>query len=92
MTTKADLVKAVAEAERVAPTLVTRIIDALVENVTEELVKGEEVKFSKFGKLETRIQAASCRINPQTRKPIEVPEKTTVVFRPSPSLKQRLNP
>lgn len=63
----------------------------LIEVLTVSLAAGEDVSIRNFGKLECKQRASIVRKNPKTGIPIEVPERTTVTFTPSPALRERVN-
>ena len=67
-----------------------KLLDSVLDLVQETLVEGEEVKLVGFGKFAVRARKASSRINPQTKKPIEVAAKVVPLFRPGKELKRQI--
>ena len=66
-------------------------IDEALEIMEEALAKGEAVKLSGFGIFEKKERAARTGTNPSTGAKIEIPASNSVVFKPSKSLKEKLN-
>ena len=52
-----------------------KLLDSVLDLVQETLLQGEEVKLVGFGKFAVRARKASSRINPQTKRPIQVASK-----------------
>ena len=59
----------------------------MVEAITEELKEGNKVQLIGFGSFEVKTRAARTAFNPQTKKPIELPETKYPVFKASKALK-----
>lgn len=88
---RTDVVRAVANQERVPAALVQKVLSGFLDIVALSLSAGEEVALRDFGKFEPRPRRAVTRRNPKTGTAVDVPEKTSVGFKPSPTLKARLN-
>lgn len=88
---RAELLQRVANAEGVPVAQVERMFDRLLDVVTETLANKEEVSIRLFGRLEPRTRRPVTRINPRTRVAHDIPEKNSVAFVPSLTLKARLN-
>jgi len=67
-----------------------RLLDSVLDLVQETLLQGDEVKLVGFGKFAVRARKASSRINPQTKRPIEVEAKVVPLFRPGKELKRQV--
>ena len=63
-------------------------LDSVLDLIQETLLHGEEVKLVGFGKFAVRARKASSRINPQTKRPIQVAAKVVPLFRPGKELKR----
>ena len=59
-----------------------KLLDSVLDLIQETLLQGEEVKLVGFGKFAVRARKASSRINPQTKRPIQVAAKVVPLFRP----------
>ena len=67
-----------------------KLLDSVLDLVQETLLQGEEVKLVGFGKFSVRARKASSRINPQTKRPIQVAAKVVPLFRPGKELKRQI--
>lgn len=67
-----------------------KYLDSVLDLVQETLLQGEEVKLVGFGKFAVRARKASSRINPQTKRPIQVAAKVVPLFRPGKELKRQI--
>lgn len=88
---KAELVEAVAEKAELSKRDAEAAVDAFVEVVTGTLVKGDAVKISGFGIFEKKFRAAREGTNPSTQEKISIPASTSVSFKVSKALKEKLN-
>jgi DNA-binding protein HU-beta len=66
------------------------LLDSVLDLVQDTLLQGDEVKLVGFGKFAVRARKASSRINPQTKRPIEVEAKVVPLFRPGKELKRQI--
>lgn len=78
ISTKLDLSKKDVEA----------VIDALTENITEEIRKGNKVTLTGFGTFRVSKRKAREGINPQTKKRIQIPEMSVPKFTAGKTLKE----
>jgi len=67
-----------------------KLLDSVLDLVQETLLRGEDVKLVGFGKFAVRARKASSRINPQTKRPIEVEAKVVPLFKPGKELKRQV--
>ena len=67
-----------------------QLLDSVLDLVQETLLQGDEVKLVGFGKFAVCARKASSRINPQTKRPIEVAAKVVPLFRPGKELKRQV--
>lgn len=88
--TKPELILAVAKASDCAPSEVKRIIDALFAVITKKLSRGEKVRTG-VGTFRVSERAGRIGRNPRTGEPIKIPACKLPAFRPSPSLKAKVN-
>lgn len=88
---KADLIAAIVAKGILSHRDAETAIDEALEIMEEALAKGEAVKLSGFGIFEKKERAARTGTNPSTRAKIEIPASNSVVFKPSKSLKEKLN-
>jgi len=88
---KAELIEAIAEKADLSKRDAEAAVDALVDVVADALVKGESVKISGFGIFEKKHRAAREGTNPATQAKISIPASTSVSFKVSKGLKEKLN-
>ncbi|MDI6861706.1 MAG: HU family DNA-binding protein [Caldisericia bacterium] len=85
--TKPEIVSAIAEKAGVTKKVAAATLEAFIETVMDALKKGEKVALVGFGTFEVRERKPRKGINPQTRKPIQIPAKKVPAFRPGKELK-----
>lgn len=91
MTTKAELVAAIAEQAGLTKEQAKKAVDAFTDNVVEALKKGEEVRLVGFGTfLAVKREAGTAR-NPRTGETVARPASVTARFRVGEGLKSALN-
>ena len=88
---KAELVLAVSEKTDYPKLDVEMIVDDFLDLIEQKVVKGEEVKISNFGVFYKKERLARKGTNPSNGAPIVIPANSTVGFRPSKSLKAKVN-
>ena len=87
---KKDLVNQIADNTQTKRIMVKRVIQVFLDEIINELSKGNRLEFRDFGVFETRTRAARTAQNPKTLEPVEVPAKRTVKFKPGRLLRQGL--
>ncbi|MFK4899133.1 MULTISPECIES: HU family DNA-binding protein [Lactococcus] len=87
MTSKTELVKAMATKTGMTQTDTDKAVKAFVEAITEFLSKGESVQMVGFGTFETRERAAREGRNPQTGDKIKIAAATVPAFKAGKALK-----
>jgi integration host factor subunit beta len=88
--TKKDLIDRIADGTGNRRIQVKKIVQQFLDEVVNELGKGNRLEFRDFGVFETKIRKARRAQNPKTLEPVEVPEKRTVKFKVGRLMKQRL--
>ncbi len=91
ITTKDDLAKLVAERTGLQGSQAKQAVEATIEEITAQLVAGNEVKFTGFGKFSTVDKPAREGRNPQTGETIQIAAKTAPKFSPGAELKKAVN-
>ncbi|MBC02395.1 MAG: transcriptional regulator [Phycisphaerae bacterium] len=80
-TTKKEMVERIAASTNQSRTDVKRTIQAFLDEVIEELGRGNRLEFRDFGVFEIRERAARRAQNPKTLERVEVPARRTVKFK-----------
>ena len=88
---KSEFVAAVAGKTGLTQADAGRAVDAVLATVTETLARGEDIRFTGFGTFEVVEQGARTGRNPQTGAEIDIPESTSVRFKPGKALKDAVN-
>jgi DNA-binding protein HU-beta len=80
----------VAEASGVKKGDVDKTLSALVSVITEELIRGEEVRLVGFGTFRVLQRAATEGRNMKTGEPIVIPARYAPKFKPGKQLKDAI--
>lgn len=67
-----------------------RLVKSLIDTMSEDFEKGENVTISGFGTFEVKKRMERVLINPTTGKKMLVPPKLVLGFKPSNSIKEQL--
>ena len=88
--TKKELIDRIAEGSGNRRVLVKKVVQQFLDEIVNELGKGNRLEFRDFGVFETKLRKARRAQNPKTLEPVAVPEKRTVKFKVGRLMKQRL--
>lgn len=88
--TKKELIDRIADNAVQRRVQVKRVVQQFLDEIVNELGKGNRLEFRDFGVFETKVRKARKAQNPKTLEPVEVPEKRTVKFKVGRLMKQRL--
>jgi len=88
--TKKELVDRIADQTRQKRVVVKKVIQLFLDEVIEELGRGNRLEFRDFGVFETKNRAARTAQNPKTLQRVQVPPKRTVKFKVGRLMKQKL--
>lgn len=88
--TKKELIDRIAEKTLAKRVSVKRIIQAFLDEITDELCRDNRLEFRDFGVFETRTRASRIAQNPKTLERVEVPAKRTVKFKMGRLMRERL--
>ena len=92
MTTKAELIDAIASEAGVTKADAERTVAAFFDIVVNAAKKGEKIAWPGFGSFSTSKSAARTGRNPQTGEPVKIAASTRMKFTSSSTLKAALNP
>lgn len=79
--TKKELIDRIAERTQAKRITVKRIVQALLDEIVNELSKNNRLEFRDFGVFETRTRSARVAKDPRTGKKVDVPVKRAVKFK-----------
>src|ERR1044071_2877222 len=88
--TKKELIDRIAESSLSKRVQVKRIVQQFLDEIVDELGKGNRLEFRDFGVFETKLRKARRAQNPKTLEPVAVPEKRTVKFKVGRLMKEKL--
>ena len=88
--TKKELIDRIAESSNQRRVQVKKVVQQFLDEIVNELGKGNRLEFRDFGVFETKIRKARKAQNPKTLEPVAVPEKRTVKFKVGRLMKQKL--
>lgn len=89
--TRADLAEAVYKEVGLSRNESADLVEAILEEVSSSLVKGENVKISSFGSFAVRQKGERIGRNPKTGVEVPIKPRKVLVFRASHVLKDRIN-
>lgn len=88
---KQDLVELIAAKAGLSKADASRALDATLEGIVTGLKKEGKVSLVGFGTFATKVRASRDGINPLTKEPLHIPEKTVVSFKAGSKLKDSVN-
>lgn len=89
--TRADLAEAVYEQVGLSRNESADLVEAVLEEISDKLVKGENVKISSFGSFSVREKGERVGRNPKTGVEVPILPRKVLVFRASHVLKDAIN-
>jgi len=88
--TKKDLIDRISGKTASKRAVVKRIIQLFLDEIVDELGKGNRLEFRDFGVFETKVRAPRVAQNPKTLERVHVGEKRTVKFKVGRLMRLRL--
>ena len=85
--TKQDLVQRISERMSQKKVTTKTVIQEFIDEIIQELEKGNRLEFREFGVFELKERAARKARNPQTGDTVFVPAKLVVHFKPGRKMK-----
>ncbi len=89
--TRADLAESVYEQVGLSRNESSDLVEAVLEEISSALVRGENVKISSFGSFSLREKGERIGRNPKTGVEVPISPRKVLVFRASHVLKDRIN-
>lgn len=89
--TRADLAEAVYEEVGLSRNESADLVEAVIDEISDTLVRGENVKISSFGSFSIREKGERIGRNPKTGVEVPISPRKVLVFRASHVLKDRIN-
>ena len=88
--TRANLSEAVYQEVGLSRSESTELVDSVLHEISDALVRGEKVKLSSFGSFMVRQKGERVGRNPKTGDEFPILPRRVLVFRASPALKERV--
>jgi integration host factor subunit alpha len=89
--TRAELSKSVHREIGLSRAESAMLVEQVLDQVTEALVEGQNVKISSFGSFVLRSKGLRIGRNPKTGVEVPIEPRTVLTFRPSQLLRQAIN-
>lgn len=88
---KSQLIKALAEHQKLSIKTAASIVNAILDRMTEALVQGDKVELRGFGSFTVKACGAYTGKNPKTGEPIPVQPKKMPLFKAGKDLRESMN-
>ena len=89
--TRAQLSEAVYQEVGLSRNESADLVEAVIKEISDSLVRGNSVKISSFGSFLLRNKGGRMGRNPKTGEEVPIEPRRVLVFRPSHVLKERIN-
>lgn len=89
--TRADLAEAVYQEVGLSRSESSQLVESVLNEIADTLVKGESVKLSSFGSFQVREKGGRVGRNPKTGEEVPIDPRRVLVFRASHVLKDTIN-
>lgn len=89
--TRADLSEAVYQEVGLSRNESAELVEAVLDEISQNLVEGDNVKISSFGSFILRSKDGRIGRNPKTGEEVPIEPRRVLVFRPSQVLKNRVS-
>ncbi len=89
--TRADLTEAVYREIGLSRTESAQLVESVIENIIEALLRGETVKLAGFGTFSLRDKAERMGRNPKTGKSVPITSRRVLAFKPSQVVRERVD-
>jgi len=89
--TRAQLAEAVYQEVGLSRNDSAQLVDVILEEVSQALIKNEMVKLSSFGSFQVRSKGERVGRNPKTGEEVPIKPRRVLVFRASHVLKDKIN-
>ena len=88
--TRADLCEAVYRKVGLSRTESAQLVEVVIDEIRDSIVRGEAVKLSSFGSFIVRSKSERVGRNPKTGEEVPISPRRVAVFKPSNVLKDRI--
>ncbi len=88
---KGELIASISESGQMTRATARKALDTVLTAMASAMENGEKVTISGFGSFKVVDRAAQKGRNPQTGKPITIPARRVVKFKPAKKLAQKVD-
>lgn len=88
--TRQDLSEVIFRKTGIPRKMSNKIIEEIIQEITQALQKKENVKIAKFGTFSIREKGERIGRNPKTKEEFVISARKVVLFKPSPTIKKYL--
>lgn len=88
--TRMDLSEAIHREVGLSRNDASQLVESVLTEMSDALVRGEQVKLSSFGTFSVRAKAARVGRNPKTGEEVPINPRRVLTFRPSHLMKDRV--
>ena len=89
--TRAELTEAVYEEVGLSRNESAELVETVLGEMSNALIRGESVKISSFGSFTIRNKSERIGRNPKTGEEVPITSRRVIIFKPSHVLKSRIN-
>ena len=89
--TRAQLTEAVYEEVGLSRNESAELVESVLKEMSQALIRGEPVKISSFGSFTIRSKSERVGRNPKTGEEVPISPRRVIIFKPSHVLKSRIN-
>jgi nucleoid DNA-binding protein len=88
---KIELIREIAKSTNLTQTQATQALEATLNIIKKTLHRNEDIRLVGFGSFKVTQRQARTGINPQTKRPIQIPATNVAKFVPGKEMKEMLN-
>ena len=88
--TKRDLAVNIAQKTGITQSLIQKVVDELLNEITETLAQGQGIELRNFGVFKIKNRKERIGRNPRTGETVSIPPKKIVYFKVGKILKERV--
>lgn len=89
--TRADLTEAIYREIGLSRTESAQLVESVIDQVIDALLRGESVKLAGFGTFSLRDKSERMGRNPKTGKAVPITSRRVLSFKPSQVVRERVN-
>lgn len=88
---RTDVIALIAEEESMTKKRAEELVRLIIDTMKDALIEGEKVQITGFGTFEVKDRAPRIGRNPKTNEEVKIEAFRKPIFRPSQTLKERVN-